>query len=351
MAILDCSANHAYALTRDGLLWRWAATPGTKGLSGHATLPRPVARESGSGDTMRFSSISCGADMTLAVTPKGAVVRIGAEADGVPPPRRALVGDRVRQANHLANGQENDDDDDDDNSEWLDDDDEALQNRSTAAVEGGVGRLLVALPVPLPTAVRIAQVSCGDAHRLLLSVGGTVYAFGLGSHGRLGVGGERSHGAPQCVTALAAARVVSIGAGAYHSAAVLADGSVATWGHGKYGQLGHGVQQPEHLPRAVAALANRRCVQVAASSMFTAVLTVDGDVFTMGFPMTPPEDAFKYGAELLSCSPRLALAAQHITQISTGPHGQVRRCCVSSQECFFIQSLCVFVCSCSPLKV
>jgi alpha-tubulin suppressor-like RCC1 family protein len=223
-------------LTTNGLLWRWT-TSLDGALNGHATLPRPVARADGGSDAMRFAAVSCGGEMTLAVTLSGAVVRVGKESEGVAPARRAGL---ARGAEH---DDSDDDDDDDEEEEWRDDDDEARANASTAAAEGGVGRLLLAQHVPLPAAVRIASVSCGDAHRLLLSVGGTVYAYGLGAHGRLGVGGERSHATPQCVTALAASSVVSIAAGAYHSAAVLADGSVATWGHGKYGQLGHGVQQ------------------------------------------------------------------------------------------------------------
>ncbi len=46
---------------------------------------------------------------------------------------------------------------------------------------------------------------------------------------------------PAELDVLASAGVDSLAAGSLHSAAVLRDGSVLTWGSGKAGKLGHGV--------------------------------------------------------------------------------------------------------------
>jgi hypothetical protein len=65
--LLDATDEHVFAMTADGLLYRWPMS--LKGSFGGArALPRPVARESGGSDAMRFQSLSCGATMALAVT-------------------------------------------------------------------------------------------------------------------------------------------------------------------------------------------------------------------------------------------------------------------------------------------
>jgi alpha-tubulin suppressor-like RCC1 family protein len=61
----------------------------------------------------------------------------------------------------------------------------------------------------------ISQVACGLFHSLLLSSSNTVYAFGLGQNGRLGLGSEKNSCTPEVVTALKGVSVAEIAAG-YH---------------------------------------------------------------------------------------------------------------------------------------
>jgi hypothetical protein len=304
---LASTDQHVFALTSDGLLYRWPLAP-SGALAGAAALPRPVARDGGGADSMRFQSLSCGATMALAVTDDGQVWRIGRELDGVPRAAPTRPG-QLDGADDAAN-----------EATWLDDDDErALAVSHTPS--SSVGSLLLAVRVPLPASVRVARVACGESHRLLLTTGGSVYSFGDGKNGRLGLGDERSSATPRCIVSLAARRFVDISAGAYHSAAVSDDGRLFTWGQGKYGQLGHGSQNNEILPREVAAISHHRIVACVASTMYTAALTINGDVYTCGFPMTPAEDAAKYSGAVLSSSPRLALSGMQITQLGTSNAG------------------------------
>jgi alpha-tubulin suppressor-like RCC1 family protein len=304
---LASTDQHVFALTGDGLLYRWPLAP-SGALAGAAALPRPVARDGGGADSMRFQSLSCGATMALAVTGDGQVWRVGRELDGVPRAAPTRPG-QLDGADDAAN-----------EATWLDDDDErALAVSHTPS--SSVGSLLLAVRVPLPASVRVARVACGEGHRLLLTTGGSVYAFGDGKNGRLGLGDERSSATPRCIVSLAARRFVDISAGAYHSAAVSDDGRLFTWGQGKYGQLGHGSQNNEILPREVAAISHHRIVACVASTMYTAALTINGDVYTCGFPMTPAEDAAKYSGAVLSSSPRLALSGMQITQLGTSNAG------------------------------
>jgi hypothetical protein len=304
--LLDATDEHVFALTGDGLLYRWPLT--VKGSFGGArALPRPVARETGGSGAMRFQSLSCGATMALAVTSDGLVYRVGRDADVVPKVPSALPGalDGADDADLVAT--------------WDDDADE--RSPDGAASSSAVGSLLLAARVQMPTSIRVSKVVCGEAHRLLLTTGGSVYAFGDGKFGRLGLGDERSSGVVRCVMSLSSRRCVDIAVGAYHSAAVVDDGRLLTWGHGKYGQLGHGTQDNEFSPREVSAVSQHRIVRVVASTMFTAVLTVNGDVYTCGFPMTPAEDASKYSGAVLSSSPRLALSGMHIVQLGASLAG------------------------------
>ena len=44
------------------------------------------------------------------------------------------------------------------------------------------------------------QVSCGDAHVIVLTKSGDVYTWGCGEFGRLGLGDEEDHTTPQKVS-------------------------------------------------------------------------------------------------------------------------------------------------------
>ncbi len=46
----------------------------------------------------------------------------------------------------------------------------------------------------------VAQVACGDAHVVALTVGGAVYTWGCGEFGRLGLGSEQDFSTPQVRT-------------------------------------------------------------------------------------------------------------------------------------------------------
>ncbi len=77
----------------------------------------------------------------------------------------------------------------------------------------------------------VIAVEAGKAHTLVLTQDGRVLAWGegTGTYGRLGDGSRVTRFHPVDVAELQDA--VSVSAGAYHSAAVHADGGVSTWGY------------------------------------------------------------------------------------------------------------------------
>ena len=83
----------------------------------------------------------------------------------------------------------------------------------------------------------VAGASC---YSLVVSSGGNVHSFGDGAYGQLGHGVESIELVPRRIEALDRVQVVSVAAGDTHSMALTVGGDVYTWGDGGNGQLGHG---------------------------------------------------------------------------------------------------------------
>jgi alpha-tubulin suppressor-like RCC1 family protein len=65
----------------------------------------------------------------------------------------------------------------------------------------------------------IVQVDCGWRHSIALAENHSVYTFGHGDHGQLGLGDTKSHAQPQLVEALEGLEIKTVAAGGSHSLA------------------------------------------------------------------------------------------------------------------------------------
>ena len=83
-------------------------------------------------------------------------------------------------------------------------------------------------------------MSAGERHSLALTADGAAWSWGYGGEGQLGHGGQQAQLLPKKVENLAGQRVVAVSAGEAHSLALTADGAVFTWGKGESDCLGHG---------------------------------------------------------------------------------------------------------------
>ena len=106
-----------------------------------------------------------------------------------------------------------------------------------------------------------ATTRTGNYHSLVLTVEGKLFSFGFGGYGQLGHGDMVSQSQPKRVAALANEQVVRVAAGNHHSLALTVEGTRLSFGHGDYGQLGHGDTADQLQPQRVVSLPNGRVVR------------------------------------------------------------------------------------------
>ncbi|XP_036396025.1 E3 ubiquitin-protein ligase MYCBP2 isoform X4 [Megalops cyprinoides] len=118
--------------------------------------------------------------------------------------------------------------------------------------------------------LRAVQVSCGFHHSVVLMENGDVYTFGYGQHGQLGHGDVNSRGSPTLVQALPGPSI-QVTAGSNHTAVLLIDGQVFTFGSFSKGQLGRPIldtpywnARPSPMPN-IGAKYGRKATWIGAS--------------------------------------------------------------------------------------
>jgi hypothetical protein len=133
----------------------------------------------------------------------------------------------------------------------------------------------------------VTQIATGSTHTCALISDGTVTCWGLGGYGKLGTGNTNNSNTPVAVTggALANKTVTQIATGNIHTCALISDGTVTCWGDGAYGQLGTGNPYGSNIPVAVTggALANKTVTQIATGAYHTCALISDGTVTCWGW--------------------------------------------------------------------
>ncbi|MCA1696218.1 MAG: RCC1 repeat-containing protein, partial [Actinobacteria bacterium] len=146
-------------------------------------------------------------------------------------------------------------------------------------------------PTRVPEVEEAVAVSAGGGHTLALLGDGTVRAWGLQDWYQLGNPTWQNSPKPKDVLQLAGVRVdrrdggsraSPIAAGAWHSLALLADGTVRGWGANNYGQLGNGTTSTNTYRPPVQALQLESMTAVAVGSHHSLALREDGTVWAWG---------------------------------------------------------------------
>jgi alpha-tubulin suppressor-like RCC1 family protein len=122
----------------------------------------------------------------------------------------------------------------------------------------------------------VVDVSAGYWNAVALLADGTVRSWGAFY---LGDGTANNSATPVTVTGLS--NIVAVSAGGYETCMALdANGHVWTWGSNYYGQIGDGTEQPRLTPLLVPSLS---CVVAISMGAFsTAAVTADGRLWTWG---------------------------------------------------------------------
>jgi alpha-tubulin suppressor-like RCC1 family protein/phosphodiesterase/alkaline phosphatase D-like protein len=136
----------------------------------------------------------------------------------------------------------------------------------------------------------VIALAGGGGHSLALCSDGTLAAWGTNNNGQLGIGNITSSTVPVLVDqtgVLAGKTVTAIGGGGYFSAALCADGSIATWGSGPTGQLGSGTPNPAQstvpvLVSQAGALSGKVVAAIAVGYQHTLARCGDGTVVAWG---------------------------------------------------------------------
>ena len=133
---------------------------------------------------------------------------------------------------------------------------------------------------------RVVMVKAGGSHTAVVTEEGDLFMCGWGLFGALGHGGTEDRLFPQLVEAIAGKRVVTIAMGDRHTAVITEAAGVRelwTWGGCETGQLGHGGNVRELLPRVVESQEGRRLMLVSAGSFHTIAVTDEGVLMSTGY--------------------------------------------------------------------
>ena len=246
---IAAGGNHSLALRADGTVWAWGLN--TYGQLGDNTTtnrltPVQVLGPGGSGVLSNIIAIAAGPYFSLALSYDGTVWAWGFNGNG-------QLGDNTT-TNRLV----------------------PVQVKGP----GGSGVLS-----------NIIAIAAGASYSIALSADGTVWAWGGNRSGELGDNTTTGRLTPAQVLGPdgsgVLSNIIAIDAGFSHSLGLAADGTIWAWGYNAYGQIGDNTTTnrltPVHVldPSGSGALAN--IVAVAAGAFHSLALHADGTVWAWGY--------------------------------------------------------------------
>jgi alpha-tubulin suppressor-like RCC1 family protein len=127
----------------------------------------------------------------------------------------------------------------------------------------------------------VTAIAITGVHTCALTTGGGVKCWGAAGFGALGDGTTTNRSTPVDVVGLSSG-VAAVGAGDFHSCALMVSGRVKCWGDNAFGELGDGTTANRLMPVDVAGLGGR-AKAIAVGSGHTCALTTAGGVRCWGY--------------------------------------------------------------------
>ncbi|MEO7387205.1 MAG: RCC1 repeat-containing protein, partial [Gammaproteobacteria bacterium] len=136
------------------------------------------------------------------------------------------------------------------------------------------------VPVDVSGISTAVGIVAGFDHSCALLAGGTARCWGRGVEGQLGTGGFGSSSVPLAVVNISS-RIVSLGAGASHTCAVIEGGASRCWGRNANGQVGNGTVVG-NLPLPLLVVGIGAAIAVTGGFEHSCALLVEGDTKCWG---------------------------------------------------------------------
>ena len=154
------------------------------------------------------------------------------------------------------------------------------------------------------------RLAAGAYHTCALLDDGSVQCWGSNFGGQLGINNVSQATTPITVPNVSSA--VSLAAGMNHTCAIVSGGTVRCWGANTVGQLGNGTNSPPYWnpPGAVTGLTN--VVAIAAGADHTCAVRVDGTLWCWGQWWT------SNGSEFFSVVPQQNTSLTGVTSVAIG---------------------------------
>jgi len=169
----------------------------------------------------------------------------------------------------------------------------------------------------IPTGLNWIQVACGTEHTIALVDNGEIWAWGANEMGQLGLGHSKMVDRPTKV--LSSEKFTQISCGASHSIALTAYGEIFTWGGSYMGQSGNQAQNVDFtVPTKVEKLESEKdplptFKYVTSGDYCCAAVSMTGDLWTWG---AGGHGRLGLGNTITWMSPQIVKDVSNVKQVS-----------------------------------
>ncbi|XP_045053874.2 X-linked retinitis pigmentosa GTPase regulator isoform X3 [Desmodus rotundus] len=281
---LACGDEHTAVITGNNKLYMFGSNNwGQLGLGSNSTVCKPTCVKALKPEKVKLAA--CGRNHTLVSTEEGQIYAVGGNNEG-----QLGLGDTEdrdtfhlikfftsqHQLKQLSAGSNT--------SAALTEDGKLFVWGENSEGQIGLNNVSnVCVPRQVTFGKPIAWISCGYYHSAFVTMDGELYTFGEPECGKLGLPQELlvNHRVPQLVTGIPE-KVLQVACGGGHTV-VLTEKAVYTFGLGQFGQLGLGTFVFEAAePQIIESVNGQKITSISCGENHTALITDVGYMYTFG---------------------------------------------------------------------